>query len=333
MTRIYAAMEDALLVATADGSDWQSRTCLVDRRLECVATTTERLERILVGTFETGLQRSTDGGDTFERVGTDTIDQNAVLSLAVSPRDPELIWAGTEPSAVYRSTDGGETWELRPGLTDLPSADNWSFPPRPHTHHVRWLEPDPSSPGRLYLGIEAGAFVRTDDGGDTWQDHPDGARRDNHTLETHPDAEGLIYTAAGDGFAVSRDGGETWTHPQNGLEHGYCWSVVADPGDPSRVVLSAARGARTAHSSGTAQSYVYRREGGERWQRVESDTLPTGEGVLRTVFATDSDSGVVYAVNNRGLFRSNDAGKTWEVLAVEWPDQFETQTCRGLSVL
>jgi len=245
-----------------------------------------------------------------------------------------VVWAGTEPSAVYRSTDGGVSWEPRPGLTALPSAARWSFPPRPHTHHVRWLEVDPHDPDRLYVGIEAGALVRSTDGGETWQDHPEGARVDNHSIETHPDREGLVYTAAGDGFAASGDGGDTWVHPQEGLDHRYCWSVIADPGDPDRLVMSAARGARTAHFPGAAQSYVYRRDGrGEAWQRVDSDALPTGEGVLRAVLATTGEAGVVYAANNHGLFRSADAGSSWEALDVPLPDRYEPQTCRGLAVV
>lgn len=333
MPTMYAAMEDALLVAAGDVGDWRTAERLRDHRLECVAATPARPDRLFVGTFESGLHRSTDGGETFERVGVDTITQEAVLSLAVSPHDPDVVWAGTEPSRVYRSADGGANWEPRPGLVDLPSSDRWSFPPRPHTHHVRWLEPAPDEPGRLYVGIEAGALVRTDDGGDSWQDHPDGARRDNHTLETHPDAPGRVYTAAGDGFAVSTDGGDTWSYPQEGLDHRYCWSVVADPGDPDRLVLSAARGARSAHSAGNTDSYVYRREGDGPWERVDDGALPTGEGVMRAVLATTGEPGVIYAANNHGLFRSPDAGETWAALAVSWPERFAAQTVRGLAVV
>jgi photosystem II stability/assembly factor-like uncharacterized protein len=334
MVSTYVGMADRLLVATDDGGDWQVGERLQGRGLECVAVARARPERVLVGTFESGIQRSTDGGDTFERVGAATVDEAAVTALAVSPHDPDVVWAGTEPSTVYLSSDGGATWAVRPGLADLDSADSWSFPPRPHTHHVRWIEPDPNDPDRVYLGIEAGAFVRTTDGGETWQDHPEGARRDNHTMATHPDAEGLVYAAAGDGFAVSRDAGETWSYPQSGLDHRYCWSVVADPGDPDRVVLSAARGARQAHYPEAAETYVYRREGrGREWERLDGDGgLPTGTGVLRAVLATTGETGVVYAATDRGLWRSTDFGASWTELAVSWPEAVRDQPCHGLAL-
>jgi len=329
MPTLYAAFRDRLLVVTGTPEDRQIRTCLPDRDLECVAASPERPDRVLVGTFDAGLYRSTDGGGTFERTGDWMAD--SVTALATSPHDPDVWWAGTEPSRVYRSTDGGRSWAERPGLTDLESADEWSFPPRPHTHHVRWLEPDPHDSDRLYVGIEAGALVRTDDGGETWQDHPEEARRDNHTLATHPDRPGAIWAAAGDGYAESEDGGDTWEFPQSGLEHRYCWSVAVDPGDPNTVVMSAASGAGTAHST-PGESYVYRREGGGPWSRIEDDALPTGEGVLRAVLATGGP-GEFYAATNRGLFRSTDGGTSWSELDVAWPDDLREQTPRGLAVV
>src|SRR5260221_601021 len=76
-----------------------------------------------------------------------------------------VIYAGTEPSAIFRSEDVGETWRECRGLIELPSAHEWSFPPRPETHHVRWIEPDPHTQGRLFAAIEAGALIRSPDAG------------------------------------------------------------------------------------------------------------------------------------------------------------------------
>lgn len=326
MPIVFAAMRDALVIA--EGSDGGGER-LTGHQLECVAASADR---VLCGTFESGLYRSTDRGETFDRVGEKSLP-DAVMSLAVSPHDPDEWWAGTEPSRVFRSTDGGETWAERPGLTDLPSADEWYFPPRPDTHHVRWLEVDPHEPERLYVGIEAGAFVLSDDAGATWRDRPDGSRIDNHQLATHADAPGRVYAAAGDGYAESTDGGESWRHPQDGLAHGYVWSVAPAPGDPDTVLVSAASGARAAHSQ-PAESYVYRRRSSEgHWERLDDNGLPTGDGVLRAVLARGEGAVEFHAANNRGLFRSTDAGDSWERLPISWPDRFTSMTCRGLAVV
>jgi len=332
MPTLYAALDDRLIVLD-DGGNWHIRERLVETDLECVAASRATPEVVLAGTVGEGLRRSPDGGDSWETV-LDAGDR--ITAVTTDPHDPDTVWAGTEPSAVYRSPDRGESWAERPGLTDLPSAERWSFPPRPHTHHVRWIEVDPVDPDRLYVAIEAGALVRSEDGGETWLDHPEGARRDNHTLATHPDAPGSVYSAAGDGYAESNDGGETWAHPQDGLQHRYVWSLAVPEEDPDLVIASAARGARTAHhTDGT--SYVYRRrvepgasEAGGRWEQA-MDGLPSPEGMARPVLAPGAGPRV-YALTNHGVFRS-DRGETWDPVPVEWPGRYQDQVPRGLAVV
>ena len=46
----------------------------------------------------------------------------------------------------------------------LPSSASWSFPPRPWTHHVRWIEPDENNLDYVFVAIEAGALVQSHDG-------------------------------------------------------------------------------------------------------------------------------------------------------------------------
>jgi photosystem II stability/assembly factor-like uncharacterized protein len=325
MSTTYVATEGGVVV----GGDRTTERRLPDCRGECVAADARRPERAFLGTFGSGLWRTTDAGEDWERVGAGTVGPDAVTAVAHAPTDPDEVWVGTEPSAVYRSTDGGDTWASTPELTDLPSSDGWSFPPRPDTHHVRWIEPHPTDPERWYVAIEAGALVRTRDGGDSWVDHPEGGRRDNHTLATHPDAPERVYTAAGDGYAESEDGGETWSYPQDGLDHRYVWGLAVDPEDPDRVLVSAASGAMAAHRRGEA--YLYRREGSE-WERLDGRGIPTGEGTFRAVLTT-TDAGTFWACNDHGLFRSTDGGDGWHRVDGGWPAGLEAPTPRGLAVV
>jgi photosystem II stability/assembly factor-like uncharacterized protein len=332
MTRIFALMRGALLVY--DGDAQTAERTLGGHDFECVAVSADAPDRVFCGTFDAGLVRSLDGGTTWNRVGEETLSKS-VTSLAVSPYDSDVVYAGTEPSAVFRSRDGGETWTELDGVTALPSEPEWAFPPRPHTHHVRWVEPDPADADHLYVSIEAGALVQTHDAGQTWEDRRPSARRDNHSLTTHPDEPGRAWAAAGDGYAETSDGGQTWEHPQEGLDHRYCWSVVVDPGDPDRVLVSSADSARVAHNPDRAESYLYRREGDGAWERLDGRGVPTGEGVLRAVLATGpaGAAGVFYALTNRGLYRTEDGGDSWSAVDVEWPNAFERQTPRGLAVV
>lgn len=331
MSKIYAALANRLLVITPNGDSWDTMERLQTHDLECVAASSSAPDRIFCGTFDAGLWRSTDAGDAWDRIGKEKLPKS-ISALAIDPQNPEEVWVGTEPSAVYRSTDGGDEWEQRPGLTDLPSASVWSFPPRPHTHHVRWIEVDPGDPAHLYVSIEAGALVQTHDAGETWEDRRPSSRRDNHSLTTHSDAPGRAYAAAGDGYAKSTDGGTTWTYPETGLDHRYCWSVAVDPSDPDTVLLSSASGPRMAHSVWAAESYVYLRSGDAPWERVMTG-LPDPDGLLRASLATTDEPRTFYALTNHGLYQSTDAGEAWSRCPMPWPDEYRNETPQGLAVV
>ncbi|MEF8779256.1 MAG: hypothetical protein V5A46_01085 [Haloferacaceae archaeon] len=343
MTRAHVALADGLVVVENVDSPAEANpeSRLNGERAECVAVSPSAPERVFAGTFEAGLWRSTDGGNAFEPIG-DAIGPEAVTAVAVSPHDPDTVIAGTEPSRLYRSDDGGETWRRLDGLADLPSAEEWSFPPRPHTHHVRWIGPSSTDPETWYVGVEAGALVVTRDGGRSWQDRPPGSRRDVHTIATHPDAPDRVYCAAGDGYAESDDGGRTWGHLQQGLEHRYCWGLAVDPGDPDRVIVSTAHGARDAHRTGP--SYLYRKRSGKRsasdagggrdgpaWERLDDVAVSTGEGATRAVLAAGTEPGELYAACEDGLYRTGDGGDSWTACRIG-NDDLGNDPIRGLAV-
>ncbi|TKX75699.1 hypothetical protein EXE46_02855 [Halorubrum sp. GN11_10-6_MGM] len=352
--RIYAAYDDGLRIVDPETGAVETR--LSGQRVECLSVA--RVEgggdgaggpgdgapRVLAGTFDAGLFRSVDGGERFARAAATTLGPEgsgpeAVTAVATSAHDPAVVWIGTEPSRVYRSADGGETAERVGGLTDLPSASEWSFPPRPDTHHVRWIEPCPADPERWLLGIEAGALVVTADGGETWTDRPPGSRRDTHAMATHPDAPDRAYAAAGDGFAESDDRGDSWRVRDDGLDHGYVWGLAVDPGDPDTALVSAAASATAAHRRGEAHLYRYRRgeEGSKEAREEEAETraasdpgaferlddrgFPTGEGTYRAVLASGRSAGEVWALSNRGLFVTRDAGDAFERVRADLPDR------------
>ncbi|WP_256288734.1 WD40/YVTN/BNR-like repeat-containing protein [Halobellus inordinatus] len=350
MVTCYAASREGVLVvrdaetSTEGGADTEpfrgpsAEHTLDGHRVECLDAASDAPERVFCGTFDAGLFRSVDAGQTWKRVGSDVLPKS-VTSVTVSPHGPDVVYAGTEPSGVYHTRDGGDTWTELSGLTDLPSAPQWSFPPRPDTHHVRWIEVDPADPEHLYVAVEAGALIQTHDGGETWEERAPSTRRDTHTMAIHPDAPDRVCVAAGDGYAESDDGGETWQFPQDGLKHRYCWSVAIDPGEPGRVLLSAAAGAHRAHTPETAASYLYRREdaeaerGSTRWDRLDDVGVPTGTGVLRATLAPGVADGELFALTDRGLYRTQDGGDSFRRVDVAWPEAFRETTTRGLAVV
>jgi hypothetical protein len=134
--------DDRLIRIDGDGSE---TTALEGTGAQCVAVGGER---VLVGTRERGALLSDDRGATWERID---LPEPGVFSVAISAADGAL-YAGTEPSRLFVSRDG-QPWSELEALQDIPSRDTWSFPPRPWTHHVRWIAPDPHRAERLLVGI------------------------------------------------------------------------------------------------------------------------------------------------------------------------------------
>ncbi len=86
------------------------------------------------------------------------------------------------------------------------------------------------------------------------------------------------------------------------------------------MIVSATGGPSSAYSPRQAQAYVYRKTGEQRWEQSVSG-LPAAKGTTVSRFATHADEpGVIYAANNRGVFRSGDAGRNWKALDLPWPE-------------
>jgi hypothetical protein len=121
---------------------------------------------VYCGTFGDGLGGD-DGGQSWDRL-KNVIFTNEVTSVSASRIEQENKgYVGTEPTALYTSDDGGGSWRMS-NLNNLDSSTSWSFPPRPWTSHLRWIELDVNIPDYAFVAIEAGAPVCSLDGGRTW---------------------------------------------------------------------------------------------------------------------------------------------------------------------
>jgi photosystem II stability/assembly factor-like uncharacterized protein len=255
--------------------------------------------------------RSDDGGRSWQQTG---LAGRLIMALTASPVERDTVWAGTEPSEVWRTEDAGATWQQTSRLETLASSPEWSFPPRPDTHHVRWIACHPREPGRLWVAIEAGALVSTSDGGRTWRDRVRGGPWDTHELAIHPNASNALRVSAGDGYFESDDGGATWRSPRAGLEVGYLRSVAIDPEQPDGVVVSASSGPHTAYVAGRSDGRLYRRVTLERWERVR-EGWPEPASTIAPLLCAGMQGGELFAADERGVHRSEDGGQRWRCVA------------------
>jgi photosystem II stability/assembly factor-like uncharacterized protein len=291
--------EDRLLRVRPEGGEGAVETLLEGAGAQCVAAAGPRL---LVGTRGGGVMTSDDAGEHWERV---ELPEPDVFSVAIGGADG-ASYAGTEPSRLFVARDGGPWTELE-ALQEVPSRPSWSFPPRPWTHHVRWIAPDPHRAERLLVGIELGGLMLSDDGGASFSDHRPGAKRDTHNVAWHPRQPDHAYQAAGDGAARSRDGGRSWEPVDAGRELRYCWALAVDPDDPELWYVSAASGPGAAHRGDSASGRLYRWSGSWEPLALPTDSMPYALAA--------TDAALIVGTADGRLLASHDRGESWEELA------------------
>jgi hypothetical protein len=297
---MYVCTSERLVRLRHDGASWTTETALERVAPQCVAADGTR---VLVGTRRDGLFLSVDAGRTW---GQEDLPERDVTAVAISAADG-AFYAGTEPSRLFVSRAGG-TWDELEALQDIPSRERWSFPPRPWTHHVRWIAPDPHRAERLLVGIELGGLMLSDDGGATFSDHRAGAKLDTHSVAWHPRVQDRAYQSAGDGAAWSHDGGHTWEAVDTGRALRYCWALALDPAEPERWYVSAASGPGAAHGGDRARGSLYRWDGS--WNEL---ALPPGS---MPYALAGSDGELVAGMADGRVLRSGDRGESWDETGV-----------------
>src|SRR6185295_18899246 len=137
------------------------------------------------GWFGQIIQRSNDGGKTWEQAGNKSAydgvpgthqwydgtphpwEFKRVWHLEPSLSEPDTVYAGIEDAAIFRSTDAGQTWQEMAGLRQHESGPGWM--PGAGGMAVHTIIQDAKNAGRMYVAISAAGVFRSDDAGKTWR--------------------------------------------------------------------------------------------------------------------------------------------------------------------
>ncbi|WP_303808221.1 sialidase family protein [Sandarakinorhabdus limnophila] len=172
------------------------------------------------GGTEGGLWRSTDGGDTWARVGNGFPTTAAGrVGVTFCPGKPDMLYATAvgPDGGTFRSTDGGTSWERR--NKDVQS--HWYYGE---------VFCDPMNPERIY--VPTTPLSRSDDGGKTFTNVLKGqVHADNHTMWINPKDSNHLILGNDGGMYTSRDGGQRWTWQSN-LPLMQLYTVAADMQEP-----------------------------------------------------------------------------------------------------
>ncbi len=278
------------------------------------------------GAVAGGVWKTTDGGLTWSPI-FDKQPVSSIGAIAVAPSDPNIIYVGTGEACirgdisfgngVYKSLDAGKTW-THIGLDD--------------TRHIGAVIVDPHDPNIVFVAALGHAFgpnkdrgvYRSTDGGKNWQnvlfkDDKTGAIDIVFDLNNSHVLYASLWQALrtpwsfesggpGSGLYKSSDSGATWERLEgHGLPEGVLGriGVAVSPTDSSRVyaLVEAEKGG------------LYRSDdAGATWERVTDDHRFRQRAWYFThIFADPTNADSVYVLNT-GMFRSTDAGKSFQIL-------------------
>lgn len=262
-----------------------------------------------------------------------------VTSLAINPRDGNVIYLGSATGGVWKTTDGGLNWAP---LTDTqPTLITGAIALDPSNPEIVYV-----GTGELLTGFYGGGVLKSTDGGATWKQlagpfiGPFNQVRSGAVfaaLAVSPSDPNVVLAgvdyggalAARGGIYRSADGGVSWTQVIGG---GAGTDIVFDRNRPDTVYAGLSAAALRS-AFGGAQNGVYRSiDGGVTWTQLKG----TGAGIFpvanvgrislalartasdapNTVFAAIQDASAPGFGSLLGMYRTTDSGATWARLPV-----------------
>lgn len=291
-------------------------------------------DRLFAGTHGgKGLWASDDNGDTWAEVkgGMDT--PHVYMLIAQSRPEGVAIYCGTEPVGLYRSYDYGDTWEKLPAVADVPGNELWTFPPPPHIAHVKHIAFHPDHPKTLYVCIEQGALLKSEDDGYSWvelTDYEDAAkveekfRRDNHRVVIKPSNPNHLLLCGGEGMFRSHDGGITWDHVLTRQSRiGYPDAMFLDPCDENTVIIggpgNAPRDWRTSNTSDA--TVMVSTDFGSTWEERRTGLPANVIGNIEAMglHHTGDDIMLTAGTATGEVYVSYDRAQSWEAIELNAP--------------
>jgi photosystem II stability/assembly factor-like uncharacterized protein len=303
------------------------------------------------GWFGQLIQRSNDGGKTWEPVGNDFAyggiagthqwydgtphpwEFKRVWHLEPSLMDPEVVYAGVEDAALFRSADGGRTWSELSGLRGHGSGPRWQPGAGGMCLHTILL--DPVSPGRIFVAISAAGAFRTDDGGTSWKPINRGLRSEHipdpnaevghcvHRIAMHPSRPNVLFMQKHWDVMRSDDAGESWREVSGNLPSDFGFPIEVHAHEPDTIYVVPIK-SDSEHYPPDGKLRVYRsRTGGGEWEALVAG-LPQQDcfvNVLRDSMAVDSlePCGVYFGTTGGQVYASADGGDTWAAIVRDLP--------------
>ncbi|WKN43376.1 WD40/YVTN/BNR-like repeat-containing protein [Tunicatimonas pelagia] len=231
------------------------------------------------GSVGGGVWKTSDGGTTWKNI-SDGFFGGSVGSIAVSESDPNVIYVGLGEKTIRGNVSSNfGVWKS----TD--AGTSWNFIGLKNTRHIGRIRVHPTNPDVVYVAAM----------GDLWQSSEER------------------------GVYKSTDGGETWNKILFANVNAGAVDLVLDPNNPRILYASTWNVHRTPYSlsSGGPGSDLWKStDSGKNWEKLtEKENMPDSPRGIIGVTVSPANSDRIWALieaEDGGVFRSDDAGKTWK---------------------
>ncbi|PIB29280.1 glycosyl hydrolase [Maribacter sp. 4U21] len=247
------------------------------------------------------------------------------LGSAGSPSRPNEYYFGATGGGLWKTVDGGTEWK--------PVTDG-----QVTSSSVGAVAVAETNPDVVYIGMgevqlrgsitQGDGVYKTEDGGETWKHLGLNETQAVARIRIHPTNPDIVYVAAlghpyGDneerGVFKSTDGGANWEKVLYVSPKAGAVDLIIDRTNPQVLYASMWEVQRKAWKmwGGGGDSKLWKStDGGSTWTDLTSNTgMPAGPIGKIGVTVSPVDSDRVWAIveaNEGGVFRSDDAGKTWK---------------------
>ena len=246
-----------------------------------------------------------------------------VVAVAGVPGQPRVYYQGATGGGVWKTTDAGTSWQ--------PMTDG-----QIGTGSVGAIAVASSDPNVVYVGMgescirgnvsHGDGVYKSTDAGKTWKHVGLKDSRQIGRVRVHPQNPDLVYVAAlGHTFGPnaergvfrSKDGGASWQKVLFVDDKTGAVDLAMDPTNPRVLFAGFWQALRTPYSleSGGPGSSLWKSvDGGDNWTKLTGEGLPKGVWGRIGVTVSPANPNRVWAIIEAaegGVFRSDDAGKTW----------------------
>jgi photosystem II stability/assembly factor-like uncharacterized protein len=309
------------------------------------------------GWFGQIVQRSSDGGKTWETVGNkfaydgvpgthQWYDGTAhpwefkrVWHLEPSIDNPDSVYAGVEDAALFHSADGGQSWTELSGLRQHNTGKDWQ--PGAGGMCLHSIVLDPKNPNRMYTAISAAGAFRTDDAGKTWKPINKGLVSEFmpnptaevghcvHHIAIHPERPDTVFMQKHWHVMRTDNAGESWDKVSGNLPTDFGFVIDVHAHEPETLYVVPIK-SDSEHYPMDGALRVYRsRSGGNEWEAL-TNGLPQKDcyvNVLRDAMAVDrmDDCGVYFGTTGGQVYASTDGGDSWNGIVHDLPAVFSVE--------